>query len=259
VATVGVGGSACARQGGTEGGSIILWSSSTVECEHPKALAGMSPDPAVIRVLVIDDHPTILEGVRLTLESAPDITVASVAVDGATARTRFRSTRPDVVIMDYSLPDTDGISLTRDLKAVDPGTRVLLLTASDNASIVERAVRSGCDGFLSKTATPGEIIDAVRRLNAGEALFDVALLIRAVREEPQQSSPTELSTRELAVLRLVARGSSTEVVASELYVSVNTVRSHVRRILEKLGAHSKLEAVAIAVRDGTLAPEDFAE
>jgi DNA-binding NarL/FixJ family response regulator len=217
----------------------------------------MNPDQEAIRVLVVDDHPTILEGVRLALESSPDITVVSTAIDGETARTRFRSTRPDVVVMDFSLPDADGISLTSELKDVDPRARVLLLTAADDPSIAERAVRSGCDGFLPKTATPTQIIDAVRRIHAGEALFDVALLIRAVRQEPRQPDPTELSARELDVLRSLASGSSTEKVAAELYVSVNTVRSHVRRILEKLGAHSKLEAVAIAVRDGILGPEDF--
>jgi DNA-binding NarL/FixJ family response regulator len=217
----------------------------------------MSPDPTPVRVLLVDDHPAILEGVRLSLEAAPGITVVGVAVDGDTARSRFGATRPDVVVMDYSLPDTDGITLTGDLKAIDPGVRVLLLTATDDPSVAERAVRSSCDGFLAKTALPTEIADAVRRLHAGEAFFDVALLVRAVREEPRQAGPTDLSTRELEVLRLLARGSSTEMVASELYVSVNTVRSHVRRILEKLEAHSKLEAVAIGVRDGLLTPDDF--
>jgi DNA-binding NarL/FixJ family response regulator len=216
----------------------------------------MSPDPAVVRVLLVDDHPAILEGVRLALDTASDVEVVGVAVDGGTARTRFAATRPDVVVMDYSLPDTDGISLTADLKAVDPEVRVLLLTATDDPSVAERAVRSGCDGFLAKTALPADIADAVRRLHAGEALFDVALLVRAVRG-PRQAGPTDLSTRELEVLRLLARGSSTEAVAAELYVSINTVRSHVRRILEKLEAHSKLEAVAIGVRDGLLVPDDF--
>lgn len=220
-------------------------------------VASMDPDADAIRVLVVDDHPTILEGVRMALESSAGITVASIAVDGATARTRYRSTRPDVVVMDHSLPDTDGISLARELKDADPRARVLLLTASDDPTIAEQAVRNGCDGYLAKTATPAAIVDAVRRLHAGEALFDVDLLVRALRDEPRRSDPTELSTRELAVLRLLARGSSTETVAAELYVSVNTVRSHVRRILEKLGAHSKLEAVAVAMRDGILGPDDF--
>lgn len=211
----------------------------------------------MIRVLLVDDHPAILEGVRATLESADDITVVSTADDGESARSRVRATEPDVVVMDYGLPDTDGIALTRDLKAAVPGVRVLLLTANDDASVVDQAVRGGCDGFLAKTAAPAEIIDAVRRLHAGEALFDVALLVRAVRTEPVRPGPGDLSSRELDVLRSLARGSSTEAVASELFVSVNTVRSHVRRILEKLDAHSKLEAVAIAVRDGILLPEDF--
>jgi DNA-binding NarL/FixJ family response regulator len=212
----------------------------------------------MIRVLLVDDHPAILEGVTLALDSAPGIRVVSSAVDGATARARARATEPDVVVMDYSLPDTDGISLARELKSVLPSVRVLLLTATEDRAVAESALRGGCDGFLAKTATPSEIIDAVRRLDAGEALFDVALLVRAVRGEPPRSSPTDLSARELDVLRLLAKGSPTEQVANDLFVSVNTVRSHVRRILEKLGAHSKLEAVAIAVRDGILSSDDFA-
>lgn len=217
-----------------------------------------SPEPEPIRVLIVDDHPSVVEGVRLALDSTPGISVVSTAIDGATARLRVRATQPNVVIMDYRLPDIDGVALTQELKESTPGIKVLLLTANDDAATIERAVRGGCDGFLAKTASPQSIIDGVRRLHAGEVLFDVSLLIRAVREEAPQASPSDLSTRELDVLRLLARGSSTEAVAAELYVSVNTVRSHVRRILEKLEAHSKLEAVAIAVRDGILAPEDFA-
>lgn len=212
----------------------------------------------MIKVLLVDDHPSILDGVRLALESAPGITVVSSAVDGATARARARATAPDVVVLDYVLPDTDGISLTRDLKAERPEARVLLLTGTDDPSVAELALRGGCDGFLTKAATATQIVDAVRRLDAGEALFDVGLLVRAVRDEPRRPGPTELSPRELDVLRLLARGAPTETVAADLFVSVNTVRSHVRRILEKLGAHSKLEAVAFAVRDGILVPDDFA-
>lgn len=217
-----------------------------------------SPEPDEIRVLIVDDHPAIVEGVRQALDSTAGIRVVSTAIDGATARLRVRATQPQVVIMDYRLPDTDGIALTQLIKEDMPGIKVLLLTANDDAATIERAVRGGCDGFLAKTAPPQSIVDGVRRLHAGEVLFDVNLLIRAVRDEGPQGNPSDLSTRELEVLRLLARGSATEAVAAELFVSVNTVRSHVRRILEKLEAHSKLEAVAIAVRDGILTPEDFA-
>ena len=218
---------------------------------------GEQGDDALIGVLVIDDHPAVIEGLRMLVESAPDLTLVGVAIDGESALNRFEATNPDVVLMDYGLPDTDGISLTRALKDIRPEVRVLLLTAVDDESVAERAIRRGCDGFLTKTATPARILNTVRRVGAGEACFDVALLVRAVRDQASELSTTDLSRRELDVLRQLAQGATTEVIAAELYVSVNTVRSYVRRILEKLGAHSKLEAVAMAVRDGVLIVDDF--
>jgi DNA-binding NarL/FixJ family response regulator len=211
-----------------------------------------------IRVFVVDDHPMMREGLRAAFETDHStFTVAGVAGDAVEAGELFDAAHPDVLVVDYSMPGTDGITLAVELKERRPHLRVLLLTGQESESVAERAITEGCDGFLLKTESPACIVDAVRRLHRGDVLFDAHQLGQAVQHLRRQDLNPLLSKRELEVLKLLARGRSTEIMAKELYVSANTIRSHVRRILEKLDAHSKLEAVAFAVRDGILRPSDF--
>jgi DNA-binding NarL/FixJ family response regulator len=220
--------------------------------------SGVTIVSSPIRVLVVDDHPTMRDGLRATFEAQPEaFTVVGIAGGPVEAASTFTVTRPDVVVMDFAMPGKDGITLATEFKAQRPSTRVLLLTGQDNPAVAERAITEGCDGFLLKTETPATIVDAVRRVHSGEVLFDAYQLGQAVQQLRRREPAGLLSKRELEVLRLLARGTSTETMATDLFVSANTIRSHVRRILEKLNAHSKLEAVAFAVRDGILRSADF--
>jgi DNA-binding NarL/FixJ family response regulator len=220
----------------------------------PQAMTGPP-----VRVFVVDDHPMMRDGLRDTFAKDDGFQVVGVAGDSTEARESFDAAKPDVVVMDYSLPGKDGITLAGELKARRPAVRVLILTSNDDPSVVARAVSEGCDGFLLKTEPPATIVAGVRRLHAGEVLFDARQLSDVMQHVRSREGAPVLSKRELEVLRLLAQGTSTKDMAAQLFVSVNTIRTHVRKILEKLDAHSKLEAVVFAIRDGVLRPNDLDE
>lgn len=208
-------------------------------------------DAAPIRVLVVDDHQMMAEGLRAAVASEPGLEVIGVARDIPEARSLANQLEPDVVLMDYSLPSGTGFETSQMLKQDHPGVKIIILTGHRDDTLVVRAVEMGLDGFLRKTASIEDVIAAVRQAHAGEAVFsprDLTLVMRQVRTAGK--SPTDLTDRELEVLQLMAGGASTDSMASTLFVSAHTIRSHVRHILEKLGAHSKLEAVAVAIREG---------
>lgn len=211
-----------------------------------------APGPArAISVVVVDDHQMMAEGLRAALATAADIEVVGLAATGEEAREVAERERPDVVLMDYSLPATDGFAVARRMRELDPEVKVIMLTGHQDPSLVARAVEAGFDGFLRKTASVDEVIGAVRQVHGGAPVFsahDLTLVMQRVRT-PSRSA-NDLTEREYEVLRLMAAGTSTEGMAEALFVSAHTIRSHVRHILEKLGAHSKLEAVAIALREG---------
>jgi DNA-binding NarL/FixJ family response regulator len=205
----------------------------------------------VIRVLVVDDHQMMAEGLRAAVATEPGLEVVGVARDVAEARSLADELRPDVVLMDYSLPSGTGFDSAQLLKQDHPAVKVIILTGHHDDTLVIKAVELGLDGFLRKTASIDAVVAAVRQAHAGEAVFsprDLTLVMRNVRKAGK--SPTDLTDREIEVLQLMANGASTEGMATTLYVSAHTIRSHVRHILEKLGAHSKLEAVAMAIREG---------
>lgn len=214
------------------------------------------PTPEIIRTLVVDDHLMMAEGLRAAISTEPDLEVVGVAHDVPEAYELVEQLKPDVVLMDYSMPSGDGLSCAQKLKADHPDLRVLIVTGHHDDSIVVRAVEEGCDGFLRKTASVDEVVAAVRRVHSGEAVFsarDLALVVRRMRTKDRDI--TALTDREIEVLQRMANGASTEAMAEGLFVSTHTVRSHVRHILSKLGAHSKLEAVAIAIREGLVEVE----
>jgi len=205
----------------------------------------------VIRVLVVDDHQMMAEGLRAAVATEPGLTVVGVARDVSEARSLAAELRPDVVLMDYSLPSGTGFDSAQLLKQDNPNVKVIILTGHHDDTLVIKAVELGLDGFLRKTASIDAVVAAVRQAHAGEAVFsprDLTLVMRNVRKAGK--SPTDLTDREIEVLQLMANGASTETMATSLFVSAHTIRSHVRHILEKLGAHSKLEAVAMAIREG---------
>ena len=205
---------------------------------------------ASIRVFLVDDHQMFLDSLIRVFRDEPGIDV--VGTDGTLGAglDRAPALAPDVVIMDYQLPDGDGVEGSGQMLERVPGTSVLLLTGDDDPRVLARAVEAGCMGFLTKDRAISDLVAAVRSLAAGDAYIPgdllAAILPRVGRGPTGVGS--DLTTREIDVLRMAATGRTNQVVADELFLSVNTVRNHVQNAITKLGAHSKLEAVTIAVR-----------
>jgi len=207
-----------------------------------------------IRVLIIDDHEMFAESVARQLSAEHDLDIIASAGNVFSGVREAEKTRPDVAIVDYLLPDGDGAGATTAILAVSPDTRVLMVTGAADDRLVMSAIDAGCSGFLTKCAATAELVSAVRTLAAGEAYIPSALLGTVLSRfgPAERGLGTDVTKREREVLVLLATGASTTSVADQLFVSVNTVRNHVQRILLKLGAHSKLEGVAIAVREGVI-------
>jgi DNA-binding NarL/FixJ family response regulator len=216
----------------------------------------------VIRVLLADDQAMVRAGFRLILSAEPDIAVAGEASDGLEAVAAARRLRPDVTLMDIRMPRLDGIAATARLAGDDPAaTRVVVLTTFDVDSHVYDALRAGASGFLLKNAPPEELVQAIRLVAAGSALLDPAVTRRVIEEFARRPAPgpvprgvAELTERELEVLHLVARGLSNAELAATLVVSEATVKTHVARMLAKLGLRDRVQAVVFAYECGLVRP-----
>jgi len=207
---------------------------------------------ARIRVLVVDDHLMFAELLTSTLGACSDITVAGIARDGDAALRALSETPPDVVVLDYRLPGDDGVTVATRIRRASPDTKIVMLTGHDDDGLLRAALAAGCSGFIAKDRAATELIDAVRTVHSGRAAVDVAAAARLAQGRPRVSGPAALTPRELEVLELLAGGASTREIADRLFISLNTARNHVQRLIAKLGAHSRLEAVAIARRAGLL-------
>jgi DNA-binding NarL/FixJ family response regulator len=210
--------------------------------------------PRRVRVVVVDDHAMVAQGLAALLEQQDDLTVVGIALGARQSLSVVGETRPDVVRVDYRLPDGDGASVAAEILRRWPETRVVMLSAggSETDDLLARAVEAGCSGFLAKERSAAEVVSAVRAAARGESLIPTAALaglLGRLRRSPKHGTG-DLTARELEVLRMLAKGMSTQQIRQELYLSEHTVRNHVRNILAKLGAHSKLEAVALAARKG---------
>ncbi len=211
-------------------------------------------EPTQIRVLIVDDHEVLAASLAHALDAEPDIVTVGVAGSLEQAKHLVGTTSPDVILLDHRLPDGDGIDAVSAFHRMRPSVAVVILTASAAEHVMVRAVQAGVSGFLSKTRGLGEVTAAVRAAAAGEAVISPEMLSRLLPRltSDARSAPTTLTEREREVLALLAEGLTNAAIAERLTVSVHTVRNHVANLSAKLGARSKLEALAIAVRDGLL-------
>lgn len=217
---------------------------------------------AVIRTVVVDDQALVRTGFGMILDSEPDIEVVAEAANGREGIELCRRHRPDVVLMDIRMPELDGIEATRVITA-DPSvpTRVLILTTFDLDEYVYDALRAGASGFLLKDTPPDDLIGAVRVLAAGEALLAPSVTRRLIEEFASSGGAyrevdglDELTEREVEVLRLMARGLSNVEIAEQLILGETTVKTHVSRVLTKLGLRDRVQAVVAAYESGLVRP-----
>lgn len=218
---------------------------------------GTAGEDAGVSVLLVEDHALVAEGLQALLDYEPGVRVTGRVSTLADAMASLRRDRPDVVLMDFRLPDGDGATGTSMVRAEFGDIPVVILTAHTDGATLAKAVAAGCAGFLSKTKRIDEVVLALRAAVAGNVLLSPEDLARlsavgagGVGGERPQRPASPLSARELEVLQLLASGASTSAIVGQLVLSPHTVRNHVRNILTKLGAHSKLEAVTQAARDG---------
>ena len=210
--------------------------------------------PREIRVVVVDDHEVLASSLAHVLDAEADMTCVGVAGSLRQARTLVTTSSPDVILLDHRLPDGDGVGAIPELRALRPGVRVVVLTASAAEHVLVAAFEAGAAGFVSKTRSLSEVTNAVRSAATGEAVTSPEMLARLLpRLGRRQAAPhQELTEREREVLGLLAQGMTNAAIAQQLVVSVHTVRNHIANLSAKLGAHSKLEALSVAVREGLL-------
>ncbi|HVL33290.1 MAG TPA: response regulator transcription factor [Actinomycetota bacterium] len=214
-----------------------------------------------IRVLIADDHALFRRGIVIVLEQETDIVVVGEAGDGTEAVQIVQETMPDVVLMDVRMPRRGGIESTQQIKEVAPHTKILMLTISDEEADLYDAIKAGASGYLLKEISIEEVADAIRAVNAGQSMIspsmasklltEFATIVKKTDEKPVATQP-RLTDREMEVLKLVAKGRNNRDIAKELFISENTVKNHIRNILEKLHLHSRMQAVVYAVREKLL-------
>jgi DNA-binding NarL/FixJ family response regulator len=215
----------------------------------------------MIRVLVADDHALLRSGVAAILHSDPDIEVVGTCGDGPTAVSEATRLAPDVVVMDVQMPGGDGITATERVLHACPATRVLVLTMFDLDEYVLGALRAGASGFLIKTTPPTDLIAGVKACAGGNAALGSTVIARLVESYVDRPTPTVtpsamsgLTPRERDVLRSMARGQSNAEIGAELYLAETTVKTHVARILAKLGVRDRVQAVVLAHESGLTGP-----
>jgi DNA-binding NarL/FixJ family response regulator len=215
-----------------------------------------------IRVVIADDQGMVRSGFSILLNAQPDIDVVGEAVNGQEAVARAAELRPDVILMDIRMPVLDGLQATRQITVMDGAPRVLVLTTFDLDDYVYEALRAGASGFLLKDASAGELASAVRVVAAGDALLSPGVTRRLIAEFARLGAPRgpdrrqlkDLTERETEVLGLVARGMSNAEIAAHLIVAEQTVKTHVSRVLMKLGLRDRAQAVVFAYESGLVQP-----
>ena len=212
----------------------------------------------MLRVLVCDDHALFRRGLQMVLEQEPDLELVGEAADGEEVVVRAQELMPDVILMDVRMPRKSGIEAASEIKDALPHVKILMLTISDDEADLYDAIKAGASGYLLKEIPIEEVADAIRSVWAGQSrispsmasklLNEFAAMSKATDERPPMPSP-RLTDREMEVLKLVAQGLNNRDIAKQLFISENTVKNHIRNILEKLHLHSRMEAVVYAVRE----------
>jgi DNA-binding NarL/FixJ family response regulator len=214
-----------------------------------------------LRVLIVDDHALFRRGLQMVLKQEPDIEVVGEAADGHEAVGKAQELMPDVILMDVRMPKRSGIEATEKIKELLPHVKILMLTISDEEADLYEAIKAGASGYLLKEISIDEVADAVRSVWAGQSRISPSMAAKLLTEfaamskraeERQQLPAPRLTDREMEVLKLVAQGLNNRDIAKELFISENTVKNHIRNILEKLHLHSRMEAVVYAVREKLL-------
>jgi DNA-binding NarL/FixJ family response regulator len=204
---------------------------------------------AEITCLIVDDHEVVREGLRLSLSRAPNIRVVGEAGDGETAVALAERRNPDVVIMDIRMPGMDGLQATKAITERLPGTGVVVFTAYSERSLLARGLESGARGYVLKEAPHETLVRAIEKVAGGESYVDPALMPAVLASRDREEM---LTAREREILQLLADGMSNSDVAAKLFISQETVKSHVRHILTKLEADTRTHAVAIALREAMI-------
>ncbi|MGE5461394.1 MAG: response regulator [Solirubrobacterales bacterium] len=206
-----------------------------------------------IRVLIVDDHPVTREGLHAALDLANDVVIVGEADSGESAIVKAGELTPDIVFMDVRMPGMNGIEATKAIRVASPDTRVILFTVDESRASISEAIQAGVSGYLLKDADADELVNAARLALEGKAVIHPALTRAFIEEvqlaEKRVESPP-LSKREKEILQKVAYGATTKEVAHDLGISPHTVKTHLERIFEKLGANDRAQAVAIAIRSG---------
>lgn len=211
------------------------------------------------RVLIADDQLMVRKGFRMILEAEPGIEVIAEAADGEQAIAAWRRFGPDIVLMDVRMPVVDGLQATRSILANDTATRIIILTTFDLDDYVFEALRAGASAFLLKNAPPEQLIQAVTVVARGEALLDPGITRAVIERFAQRRDPPaidldQLTSRELEVLTLIARGLTNAEIAEHLVVAPGTVKAHVAKVLAKLGCRDRTQAVVMAYELGVVRP-----
>lgn len=208
----------------------------------------MEASPKLIRILTVDDHPLLREGIAALVNTEPDMKLVAEASNGREAVQKFRLHRPDVTLMDLQMPEVSGIEAICEIQNEFPGARIIVLTTYTGDAQVLGALRAGAQGYILKGSVHRDLLDTIRAVNAGKKRIPPEV----AAELAEYAAGDSLTTREIDVLRLIAAGNSNKQIADQLSIGEATVKSHVTNILSKLGANDRAHAVTIALKRGII-------